>query len=239
MVNQFSRTQLMLGKEAMRTLKKSHIAVFGVGGVGGYVVEVLARSGVGAIDIIDKDVVSISNINRQLAATLSTIGKAKVEVAAEHIKDINPDCRVRAYKVFYLPENADEFDLSQYDYVADCVDNVSAKIELIQHCIQASVPLICSMGAGNKLDPMGFKVADINQTSMDPLARTIRKKLRELGIRHQKVVFSTEKPRQIIAEEEAVEGQMTRVPASNAFVPAAAGLLIGGQIIKELVGLSK
>lgn len=249
MQNQFSRTQLLLGEPAMRTLAGAHVAVFGVGGVGSYVVEVLARSGVGAIDIFDNDRVDATNINRQLCALNSTVGKYKVEVMADRVRDINPDCAVRARQMFYTSQNADDVDLAQYDYVADCIDTVSAKLELIRRCHELQTPLICAMGAANKLDPTGFRITDISKTKMDPIAKILRKKMRKLGIFHLKVVFSEEQPLKPIGQSERREpsGSLDNafdsanmpnarpVPASNAFVPAAAGLIIGGEIVKNLL----
>lgn len=234
----FQRTEMLLGKEAVAALAGCRVAVFGVGGVGGYVVEVLARSGVGAIDIYDNDVVAPSNINRQIIATTSTIGHHKVDVAAERVRDINPACKVRGYKMFYVVANADEVDLSQYDYVVDCIDTVSAKMELVRRCTRLGVPIICSMGAANKLDASAFRVADISDTDMDPLARIMRKKLRKEGINHFKCVFSKEQPRKPLIEGDCVaaEGKRT-VPASNAWVPAAAGLVLGGEVVLDLIEL--
>ena len=220
----------------MARLSGCYVAVFGVGGVGGYAVEVLARSGVGAITLIDNDCVSISNINRQIIALLSTVGRPKVEVARERILDINPECKVTTLQQFYLPENADEIDLTTFDYVVDCIDTVKAKLELIRRCRSLNVPIICSMGAANKMDATAFRVADIDKTSVDPLAKIIRKKLRKEGIQGVKVVYSEEEPL-LPAEptEEAIpEGRHT-IPASNAFVPAAAGLIIGGEVVKDLI----
>ena len=222
---------MLLGSEAMDRLAKSRVAVFGVGGVGGYVVEVLARSGVGAIDIVDNDRVCVTNINRQIIALLSTIGRYKVDVAEERIHDINSQCVVTKYQQFYLPENADTIDLSQFDYVVDCVDTVTAKLEIIRRCKRLDVPLISSMGAANKLDATAFRVADIDKTAVDPLAKIIRKKLRKEGIAGVKVVYSEEEPIKPLYTTEATERP---VPASNAFVPAAAGLIIGGEVVKDL-----
>ena len=240
MQDQFSRTRLLFGSAAVDKLADCHVAVFGVGGVGGYVTEVLARSGVGALDLIDSDRVCLSNINRQIIALHSTIGQLKVDVAKARIHDINPDCKVHTYPTFYLPENADEFDLSQYDYVVDCIDTVTAKLEIIRRCHKLGVPVISSMGAANKMDATAFRVADIEQTQMDPLAKIIRKKLRKEGIRGLKVVFSEEQPLQPIKEkDDAADPTATNrpraIPASNAFVPAAAGLVIGGEVVKDLI----
>lgn len=242
---------MLLGSEAMQRLANAKVIVFGVGGVGGYVVEVLARSGVGAITMVDADCVCATNINRQIVALRSTIGKPKVEVAQQRIADINPDCTVKALKMFYLPENADDINLADYDYVVDCIDTMKAKLELIYRCHELNVPIICSMGAANKLDPTAFRVADITKTKMDPLARTIRKKLRERGINHLKVVYSEEQPlspkldsfvpgeceyRNLCPEADECGKPSSRrvVPASNAFVPAAAGLVVGGEVVKDL-----
>ena len=233
----FSRTQLLLGHAAMDTLAASRVAVFGVGGVGGYAVEVLARSGVGAIDLFDNDTVAPSNINRQIIATTDVIGRPKVDVAAERIRAINPDCRVTPHQMFYLPANADEVDLTLYDYVVDCIDTVSAKMELIRRCTRLAVPIICSMGAAYKLDATAWRVGDIKQTLNDPLARILRKRLRREGINHFKCVYSTELPRQVEPAEPERPGDK-RPPASNAWVPATAGLILGGEVVKDLATLS-
>ena len=238
--NQFTRTQMMMGKAAMDTLAQSHVAVFGIGGVGGYVAEVLARSGVGALDLYDNDRVSISNINRQIYALLSTVGRYKVDVASERIHDINPQCTVKGFTMFYLPENADEVDLSQYDYVVDCIDTVKAKLELVRRCHRLGVPLLSSMGAANKLDPTAFRVTDISGTTIDPLARIIRKKLRKEDIFHLKVVCSIEEPLPPIEKPEELlspqpDAPRRDIPSSNAFVPAAAGLIAGGEVVKDLI----
>lgn len=229
----FSRTTLLLGAGAMARLAGARVAVFGIGGVGSYVVEALARSGVGALDLIDNDVVSPSNINRQLVALHSTMGQYKVDVAAARVADINPQCRVTARRMFYLPANADELDLAAYDYVADCIDTVSAKMELIRRCTRLGVPFISSMGAAYKLDPTAFRVADITKTMMDPLARVLRKSLRREGIRHFLTVYSPEAPIEV-----AYGDGEEHVPASNAFVPAAAGLTLAAQIVRDLAGLT-
>ena len=230
----FQRTEMLLGKEAIMKLAECRVAVFGVGGVGGYAVEVLARSGVGAIDLYDNDVVAPSNINRQIIATTSTIGRHKVDVAAERVRDINPVCKVQGFKMFYVVANADEVDLSQYDYVVDCIDTVSAKMELVRRCTRLGVPIICSMGAANKLDASAFRVADISDTDVDPLARIMRKKLRKEGIEHFKCVFSKEQPREPLTTQESQEGSRP-IPASNAWVPAAAGIVLGGEVVLDLV----
>jgi len=220
---QFARTTLLFGQDKMEKLFAAKVAIFGVGGVGGYVAEALARSGVGAIDLFDKDRVSLTNLNRQIIALHSTIGRYKVDAMKARILDINPDCKVGAYRMFYLPETADEVDLSAYDYVVDAVDTVAAKIELIARAKAAGVPILSSMGAANKLDPARFLVADISRTETDPLAKAVRVGLRARGIREVKVVYSKEPP----------AGQF---PASNAFVPPALGLVIAAEVVKDLIG---
>lgn len=228
---QFSRTALLLGEEGVEKLKKSRVAVFGVGGVGGFVVEALARSGVGALDLIDKDVVSVSNINRQIIALHSTVGRLKTEVAAERAKDINPDIEVKIHNVFYLPETAEQFDFSQYDYVVDAIDTVSGKIALAEQAKRANIPIISSMGAGNKLDPTAFEVADIAKTSVCPLARVMRRELKKRGIEHLKVVYSKEEPLPSpLTDEESGKP----IPGSIAFVPSVVGLILAGEVIKDL-----
>ncbi len=234
----FQRTEMLLGTQAVDTLAQCRVAVFGVGGVGGYAVEVLARSGVGTIHLYDNDVVSPSNINRQLVATTSTIGRHKVDVAVERILDINPSCKAQGFKMFYVVGNADEVDLSQYDYVVDCIDTVSAKMELVRRCTRLGVPIICSMGAANKLDATAFRVAYISDTDVDPLARIMRKKLRKEGIEHFKCVFSKEQPREPLITSEPQDGSRP-TPASNAWVPAAAGLVLGGEVVLDLVSAPK
>lgn len=252
MRNEFSRTELMLGKEAMDRLAKSRVAVFGVGGVGGYVVEALARSGVGALDIVDSDRVDITNINRQILATHDTVGRYKTEVAAERISSINPDCKVRAYNVFYMPET-DIFDFSQYDYIVDAIDTVTAKLALIKNAKACGVPVVSSMGAGNKLDPTAFEVADIFDTSVCPLAKVMRRELKKLGIDSLKVVYSKEEPikventrladsdgmRSSADEEAAIKNAKRSVPASVAFVPSVAGLIVAGVVVKDLIGYNR
>lgn len=247
MLDRFSRTQLVFGKEAMDRLKGSRVAVFGVGGVGGYTVEALARSGVGAIDIIDDDKVCLTNINRQIIATGKTVGKYKVDVAKERIEEINPDCKVTAFKTFYMPETANRFDFTQYDYVVDAIDTVTGKIALIENAKKAGTPIISSMGAGNKVDPTAFEVADIYKTSVCPLARVMRYELKRRGIKKLKVVYSKEKPIPPIADEDPngengclskadkVPGKR-QVPGSTAFVPSVAGLIIAGEVIKDIIG---
>ena len=225
---------MLLGEEAMERLHACRVAVFGIGGVGGYAVEALARSGIGSLDLIDADDVDLTNLNRQIIALHSTVGKAKVDVAAERVHDIFPDCRVKVYKQFYLPENAGAIDLSQYDYVLDCIDTVAAKVELVRRCHALGVPLISCMGAANKLDPMAFRVTDISKTQTDPLARVIRKKLRELGIPHLKCVWSTEQPIKPLNQD--MSEPIRSVPASVAFVPPAAGLLAAATVVRDLTG---
>lgn len=227
----FSRTAILLGKENLEKLKHARVAVFGVGGVGGYVVEALARSGVGALDLIDKDIVSESNINRQIIALHSTVGRYKTEVAAERARDINPDICVRVYNTFYLPETAELFDFSQYDYVVDAIDTVSGKLAIVEQAKKANVPVIAAMGAGNKLDPTRFEVTDISKTSVCPLARVMRRELKKRGIEHLKVVYSKEEPMPSpIVDEESGKS----VPGSVAFVPSVVGLILAGEVIKDL-----
>ena len=229
---QNSRTALLLGDDAVEKLNKSRVAVFGVGGVGGYICEALARAGVGSLDIFDRDTVSVSNINRQIIATHATVGRDKVDVMRERILDINPTCRVVAHKVFYLPENADEFDLSQYDYIADAVDTVSAKLELICRADKLGVPIISAMGAGNKLDPAAFEVSDIYKTEGCPLARVMRRELKARGVKKLKVVYSKEEPKKSpLIDSESGKA----VPGSVSFVPSVAGLIMAGEIVKGLV----
>ncbi|MDE6520224.1 MAG: tRNA threonylcarbamoyladenosine dehydratase [Ruminococcus sp.] len=226
----FSRTELMFGSESMKKLADSRVAVFGVGGVGGYVAEALARSGVGAVDLIDNDTVSESNINRQIISLHSTIGQYKVDVMKSRIADINPDCKVTVYKLFFMPDTAENIDFSQYSYVVDAIDTVTGKIEIIIHAKSANVPVISSMGAGNKLDPTAFEVADIYKTSVCPLARVMRHEMKKRGIKSLKVVYSKE---QAIRPENA--DNVKPVPSSNAFVPSVAGLIIAGEVIKDLI----
>lgn len=231
MEKEFQRTAMLLGNPALNTLLASKVCVVGIGGVGGYVVEALARSGVGELHLVDSDRVDATNLNRQLVALHSTIGQYKVDVAQQRILDIHPKCIVKTHKMFYLPETADAVDLSKMDYVVDCVDTVKAKIHLIKQCRLLGVPLICSMGAANKMDPTAFRVDDIEKTTMDPLAKVIRKKLRQLGVRGQKVVWSPEPPLAPLSTSD--DGQ--RLPASNAFVPPAAGLVIASEVVKDLL----
>ena len=233
MQNQFSRTELLIGSEGMEKLKKSRVAVFGVGGVGGYVVEALVRSGLGSIDIIDNDTVAESNINRQILATKNTLGKYKVDVAEERILDINPDCKVKTYKTFYTPETSKEFDFGQYDYIVDAIDTVVGKIELVVKANEAGTPIISSMGAGNKMHPEKFEIADIYKTSVCPLAKVMRQELKKRKIKKLKVVYSRETPIKI--QEIFDKDTKKRIPGSNAFVPSAVGLIIAGEVIRELI----
>ena len=249
MLNQFSRTQLLLGQDGMDRLANARVAVFGVGGVGGFTVEALARSGVGAIDLIDDDKVCLTNINRQIIALRSTVGKYKVDVAAERLRDINQNIQVNTYKTFYMPDTAHQFDFSQYDYVVDAT--ITGKLELVMQAHKAGTPIICSMGAGNKLDPTAFRVADIYKTSVDPLARVMRHELRKRGIKKLKVVYSEEPPMRPVddmasscrtncicppgAEHKCTERR--DIPGSNAFVPSVVGLIIAGEVIKDLSGV--
>ena len=230
MQDQFSRTELLIGKTGVNVLESSRVAVFGVGGVGGYTVEALARSGVGAIDLVDNDVFSITNLNRQIYATHSTIGKYKVDVAKERILDINPKCKVNTYKMFYTPEV--EFDFENYDYVVDAIDTVSGKIELVVKCNEANVPVISSMGAGNKMHPEMFEVADIYETSVCPLAKVMRQELKKRGVNKLKVVYSKEVPLKTSVKDEKTGKS---VPGSNAFVPSVVGLIIAGEVVKDLI----
>ena len=239
---QFVRTELLLGTEALDRLQKAHVAVFGVGGVGGFAIEALARAGVGAIDIIDNDTISETNLNRQVIALHSTIGREKVEVMRERILDINPECKVRAHQCFYLPATRDQFDFSEYDYVVDAVDTVTAKLQLIQEAHEHGTPIISCMGAGNKLDPAQLEIADINETSVCPLAKVIRKECRKRGIPGFKVVYSTEPaltpqvdPSDPNAEQPP-EGRRA-LPGSFTPVPATAGLIIAAEVLKDLAGI--
>ena len=234
----FARTAMLFGEEAMKKLAASRVAVFGIGGVGGHAVEALARSGIGALDLIDNDVVAVSNLNRQMAALRSTIGQYKVDVMKDRILDINPACNVTVHKVFYLPETAAQFDFTQYDYVIDAIDTVAGKIQLIEQAKAAGVPIICSMGAGNKLDPTKFEVADISKTSVCPLARVMRLECKKRGIKKVKCVYSTEVAIQPKESDEPLVGSRRSTPGSNAFVPSVAGLIIAGEVIKELADTS-
>jgi tRNA A37 threonylcarbamoyladenosine dehydratase len=239
----FSRTRMLFGAEGMEKLRRSRVAVFGIGGVGGYAVEALARGGIGALDLIDSDRVCLSNLNRQLHATRSTVGQYKVDVAAERVRDINPDCRGVTHRTFFLPETKDTFDFSQYDYVVDAIDTVAGKLALAEAAQAAGTRIISAMGAGNKTDPTAFRVADISKTSVCPLARVMRMECRKRGIRHLKVVYSTELPmRPVEAASDGADpsdGQKntTRrdIPGSTSFVPSVAGLILAGEVIKDLM----
>ncbi len=249
MLNQFSRTELLLGEEAMEKLKTSRVAVFGIGGVGGYVCEALVRSGLGNFDLIDDDKVCLTNINRQIIATRKTVGKYKVDVMEERMKDINPDVNVTVHKCFFLPENAAEFDFESYDYVVDAVDTVTAKLELVMKCKEKDVPIISSMGAGNKLDASAFRVADIYDTKVCPLAKVMRRELKKRGVDRLKVVYSEEKPispiddmaiscrSNCISSPDAAHKCTERraIPGSVAFVPSVVGLIIAGEVVKDLI----
>ena len=240
MSEQFLRTEMLLGSEAIRRLQKARMAVFGLGGVGGYAVEALARSGVGSLDLIDSDTVSVSNLNRQLLATHSTVGMLKVDAARNRVLDINPDCIVRTYPVFYTPDTAGQFDFTQYDYIVDAIDTVTGKLALVERAKAADTPIICSMGTGNKLDASAFRVADISKTAMCPLARVMRKELSKRGIRHLKVVYSQEEALTPTGwEEEAAVLGKRQIPGSVAFVPGAAGLLLAGEVVRDLTGFSR
>lgn len=251
MLNQFSRTQLLLGQEGMEKLFRARVAVFGIGGVGGYTVEALARSGVGTLDLIDDDKVCLTNLNRQIFATRKTVGQYKVDVAQQRILEINPKAVVHTYKTFYAPQTAEQFDFSQYDYVVDAIDTVTGKLELVEQAEKAGVPIISSMGAGNKMDPTAFEVADIYETSVCPLARVMRKELKKRGIKKLKVVYSKEPPMTPI-EDMAIScrtncicppgtarkcTQRRQVPGSNAFVPSVVGLIIAGEVVKDLTAM--
>ena len=239
MLNQFSRSELVFGKDAMERLKNARVAVFGIGGVGGYTVEALARSGVGALDLVDDDKVCITNLNRQILATHSTVGMLKVDAARQRVLDINPACVVRTYPIFYTPETADSFDFTQYDYIVDAIDTVTGKLALVERAVAVNKPIICCMGTGNKLDASAFQVADISKTSMCPLARVMRKELSKRGIRHLKVVYSQEEAITPTGwEEEAAALGKRQIPGSVAFVPGAAGLLLAGEVVRELAGFS-
>lgn len=237
----FSRTEMLLGREAVEKLARSRVAVFGIGGVGGYVVEALVRSGIGAIDVVDNDVIDAGNINRQIIATCENIGRNKVDEAEKRIRSINPDCIVRTYKTFFLPETASVFDFADYDYVADAIDTVTGKLALIENAVKAGVPVISSMGAGNKTDPTAFRVADIYDTRVCPLAKIMRRECRKRGIEKLKVVYSEEQPVKPVFSEKSDEEKKSSarrrdVPGSLAFVPSVAGLVMAGEIIKDLTG---
>lgn len=249
MLNQFSRTQLLLGDEAMNKLAASRVAVFGIGGVGGYVCEALIRSGVGAIDLIDDDKVCLTNLNRQIIATRKTIGQYKTQVMKERILDINPDAKVEVHNCFFLPETADDFEFEKYDYVVDAVDTVTAKIALVMKCKEKNVPIISSMGAGNKLDASAFRVADIYNTKVCPLAKVMRRELKKRGVKKLKVVYSEEMPIKPLEDMSSscktncicppgAQHKCTQrraIPGSVAFVPSVAGLIIAGEVVKDLI----
>lgn len=250
MLNEFSRTELIFGKEAMEKLYKSRVAVFGIGGVGGYAVEALARSGVGTLDLIDDDRICLTNINRQIYATRKTIGRYKVDVARDRIAEINPGCTVNVHKTFFMPDTEDQFDFSVYDYIVDAIDTVTGKIALAVNAEKAGTPIISCMGAGNKLDPTAFEVTDIYKTSVCPLARVMRRELKSRGIKKLKVVYSKETPvkpidnLEISCRENCICPPGTQrtctvrrdIPGSNAFVPSVAGLIIAGEVVKDLIG---
>ncbi len=236
-MDQYARTELLFGKAAMEKLHRSRIAVFGIGGVGGYAVEALARSGVGTLDLIDADRVSLTNLNRQIIATRQTIGTYKVDAAQARIREIDPSIQVHAFRCFFMPDTAEQFDFAQYDYVIDAIDTVTGKVEIVRRAKALGVPVISAMGAGNKLDPTAFRVADIYETKVCPLARVMRYELRRLGIDSLKVVYSEEKPlcpQGSVAAEEAQPGRRA-VPGSNAFVPAAAGLILAGEVVRDII----
>lgn len=243
MMTQFLRTELLLGEEAVKKLSATRVAVFGIGGVGGYTCEALVRSGVGAFDLIDDDKVSLTNLNRQIIATQKTIGRDKVEVMKERMLDINPDTDVRIYKCFFLPENADEFPFAEYDYIVDAVDTVTAKIALVMKAKEKGIPIISSMGAGNKLNADMFRVSDIYQTNVCPLAKVMRRELKKRGVEKLKVVYSEEKPLKPRADSlfdtdaDQEHSQKRAIPGSIAFVPSVAGLIIAGEVIKDLCGI--
>ncbi|MBQ9459711.1 MAG: tRNA threonylcarbamoyladenosine dehydratase [Oscillospiraceae bacterium] len=233
-MDQYERTRMLLGAEAMAKLHASRVAVFGVGGVGGYVVEALCRSGVGALELIDNDTVSLTNLNRQIIATRDTVGRPKVDVAAERAAAIDPEIEVRTYRAFFLPETANEFDFSRYDYIVDAIDTVAGKLALVQCAQAAGRPIISALGTGNKLDPTKLAIGDIYETSVCPLARVMRRELRRRGVSHLKVLWSREEPIKPLPSEEVTERR--GLPGSTAFVPAAGGLIIASEIVRELIG---
>lgn len=253
MLNQFSRTELLIGKEALERLSKAHVAVFGIGGVGGYVVEALVRSGIGNFDLIDDDKVCLTNLNRQIIATRDTIGRYKVEVMRERILSINPDAEVTTHRCFYLPENARDFDFSSYDYVVDAVDTVTAKLEIVMRAKESNIPVISCMGVGNKLNPTQLEIADIYKTSVCPLAKVMRRELRKRGVDKLKVLYSKEEPITPLDDSEDTcrehcvcpPGttrkctQRRAVPGSISFVPSAAGLIIASEVVKDLAGINR
>lgn len=235
MREQFLRTEMLLGEKAMARLQRARVAVFGLGGVGGYVVEALARGGVGQLDLVDNDTVSVSNLNRQLLATHSTVGLPKTEAARRRVLDINPDCVVRVRNVFYTPETSDQFDFRDYDYIVDAIDTVTGKLKLVEQAYAAGIPIVSCMGTGNKLDASAFQVADISKTSMCPLARVMRKELGKRGIKHLKVVYSQEEAMAPKGwEEEAAQLGKRQIPGSVSFVPGAAGLILAGEVLKDI-----
>ena len=236
MKEELLRTAMLLGEGAVEKLTKARVAIFGIGGVGGYTLEALARAGVGQLDLIDSDTVSRSNINRQILATQSTVGMPKVEAGRRRVLDINPDCQVRTWEIFYTPETADQFDFTEYDYIVDAIDTVTGKLQLVKAAQEAGTPIICCMGTGNKLDASAFEVSDISKTTMCPLARIMRKELNKRGIKHLKVVYSKEEALSPTGwEEEAKLLGKRQIPGSVAFVPGAAGLILAGEVIKDLV----
>ena len=233
MNNFYERTRLLVGDDAIKKLGDASVAIFGVGGVGGYVAEALARSGVGRIDLFDNDAISITNVNRQIIALNSTVGRYKTEVMLERILDINPNCKVTAYNLFYDPESAKEIDLSKYDYIADAIDTVKSKIELVKRAKTLGTPIISAMGAGNKLDPTAFEISDISKTTVCPLARVMRKELKAIGINHLKVCYSKESPLSPLPSSEDSGKRVT--PGSTAFCPSVMGLIMAGEIIKDII----
>lgn len=235
MIHQFSRTEMLFGTQALEKLKSSSVAVFGAGGVGGYTIEALARSGIGTLHIIDNDTVSLTNLNRQIIATHETVGMQKTLAAKKRILSINPDCKVFTHDVFYTPETADSFDFSLFDYVVDAIDTVTGKISLVMQSQAVGVPIISSMGTGNKLDPTKFQVADIYKTSVCPLAKVMRHELKKRGVKKLKVVYSQEEPAVLKMQSDEDCGKRRSVPASNSFVPPVAGLIIAGEVIKDLI----
>lgn len=234
MINRLSRTEMLFGKEAMEILKNSKVAVFGIGGVGGHTAEALVRSGVGTVDIIDNDTVSITNVNRQIFATSENVGEYKVDVAKKRLAEISPETVINGHKCFFMPDTADEFDFTQYDYIVDAIDTVTGKIALVLKANESNVPIISSMGTGNKLDPTAFKVADIFKTKVCPLARVMRYELKKRGIKKLKVVYSEEEPKKPLTQCEE-ETAKKEPPGSNAFVPPVAGLIIAGEVVKDLI----
>jgi tRNA A37 threonylcarbamoyladenosine dehydratase len=249
MENQLVRTEMLIGAEGLAKLRRARVAVFGLGGVGGYVVEALARSGVGTLDLIDNDRIALSNLNRQILALRSTLGLPKVEATAARVRDIDPDITVNTYQTFYLPETRDQFDFRAYDYVVDCIDTVTGKLDLVLQCRAAGTPIVCAMGTGNKLDPTRLEVADLSETSVCPLARILRKELRRRGVEHVKVVYSKEEPTEPLFQPEPEAGpsegpeaygnKRRSVPGSSAFVPPAAGLILASVVVRDLLNPTK